>query len=196
MVDWPVNNNSNSLSTSSPGETKTFTQAKDADMAKQKAESEAKYAELNKKYDDLKKEIEKLQDAVKSINVHKQSDLDANSSAQHHTLGLGPNNAATGAHTHDGLNSKRLNMVGTPMVGANFAGTNLSGANLAGTNLLVTSNQAGINLKPEQIAIITVPADMKLLNGGTLTGSRTSDTWRVGVTNALVRLGMGNTSTA
>ena len=38
------------------------------------------------------------------------SDRDAGPTAQHHTLGLGPSQASPGNHTHDGRNSKRLDL--------------------------------------------------------------------------------------
>lgn len=41
-------------------------------------------------------------------NLHINSDVDENLLAYHHTLGLGINQAASGAHTHDGVNSKRI----------------------------------------------------------------------------------------
>lgn len=39
---------------------------------------------------------------------HLNSDVNSSALAQHHTLGLGPNQAAFGNHTHDGKNSKRI----------------------------------------------------------------------------------------
>lgn len=39
---------------------------------------------------------------------HQNSDVNSSALAQHHTLGLGPNQAAFGNHTHDGKNSKRI----------------------------------------------------------------------------------------
>jgi hypothetical protein len=41
---------------------------------------------------------------------HLNSDRDAGPTAQHHTLGLGPSQASPGNHTHDGRNSKRLDL--------------------------------------------------------------------------------------
>ena len=41
-------------------------------------------------------------------SFHNNSDRDSSHTAQHHTLGLGPNQASPGNHTHDGKNSKRI----------------------------------------------------------------------------------------
>ncbi len=41
---------------------------------------------------------------------HLNSDKDSSATALHHTLGLGPSQASPGSHTHDGLNSKRINI--------------------------------------------------------------------------------------
>ena len=43
---------------------------------------------------------------VKTLHIN--SDVDENLLAYHHTLGLGINQAASGAHTHDGKNSLRI----------------------------------------------------------------------------------------
>lgn len=39
---------------------------------------------------------------------HANSDADTSSTSQHHTLGIGANQATAGTHNHDGKNSKRL----------------------------------------------------------------------------------------
>lgn len=39
---------------------------------------------------------------------HTLSDKDSSSDAQHHTIGTGVNQAASGAHNHDGANSRKL----------------------------------------------------------------------------------------
>ena len=39
---------------------------------------------------------------------HTNSDIDSSKTAQHHTLGLDPNQASPGSHTHNGSNSKRI----------------------------------------------------------------------------------------
>lgn len=39
---------------------------------------------------------------------HTNSDVDSHDQAQHHTLGVGVNQAAPGSHTHDGVNSPAL----------------------------------------------------------------------------------------
>jgi hypothetical protein len=41
-------------------------------------------------------------------SFHVNSDRDSSHTAQHHTLGLNPNQASPGNHTHDGKNSKRI----------------------------------------------------------------------------------------
>ncbi len=39
---------------------------------------------------------------------HANADTDSSTSAQHHTLGIQQNQASSGAHTHNGKNSKRI----------------------------------------------------------------------------------------
>jgi hypothetical protein len=39
---------------------------------------------------------------------HLNSDKDSSATALHHTLGIGPSQAAPGNHSHDGKNSKRI----------------------------------------------------------------------------------------
>ncbi len=39
---------------------------------------------------------------------HSNSDVDASTSAQHHTLGVGHNQSSPGDHTHNGKNSKKI----------------------------------------------------------------------------------------
>lgn len=41
-------------------------------------------------------------------DFHVFDDLDVSPDSHHHSLGAGPNQAASGAHTHDGSNSVRL----------------------------------------------------------------------------------------
>ncbi len=45
---------------------------------------------------------------VEVQEFHKNSDLDANAQAQHHTLGIGQNQASPGTHTHNGTNSRKI----------------------------------------------------------------------------------------
>ncbi len=48
---------------------------------------------------------------AEEVNLfHLNSDRDAGPTAQHHTLGIGPSQASPGNHTHDGRNSKRLDL--------------------------------------------------------------------------------------
>jgi hypothetical protein len=39
---------------------------------------------------------------------HNRSDLDSSTGAQHHTLGIGHNQAAAGDHIHDGLSTRLI----------------------------------------------------------------------------------------
>jgi hypothetical protein len=47
-------------------------------------------------------------DPVSNRLFHAFSDVDSDTNAQHHTLGPGVNQAASGAHSHDGNNSPLL----------------------------------------------------------------------------------------
>lgn len=40
--------------------------------------------------------------------LHSNSDVDASTTAQHHTLGQGHNQSSAGDHNHNGKNSKRI----------------------------------------------------------------------------------------
>jgi hypothetical protein len=57
---------------------------------------------------------------AEEVNLfHLNSDRDAGPTAQHHTLGIGPSQASPGNHTHDGRNSKRIelkNLLGQSIV--------------------------------------------------------------------------------
>lgn len=75
-------------------------------------------------------------DPVYNRLFHAFSDVDSDSGAQHHTLGPGVSQAASGAHTHDGNNSPLL-----------FSGTvtGSRGGNAALANLISTvCSQTGI----------------------------------------------------
>ncbi len=50
-------------------------------------------------------EREEAVDATTVNAFHKKSDVDSSANAQHHTIGPRKNQAADGAHTHDGSNS-------------------------------------------------------------------------------------------
>lgn len=39
---------------------------------------------------------------------HSNSDADVSTTSQHHTLGIGANQATAGNHTHNGKNSKKI----------------------------------------------------------------------------------------
>lgn len=58
---------------------------------------------------------------------HTRSDVDSSTLAQHHTLGIGHNQAATGDHVHDGLSSRKI---GTGL-GATVTGSRGGNAALA-----------------------------------------------------------------
>ena len=55
---------------------------------------------------------------------HTNDDLDRDSNAHHHTLGVGVNQASPGAHNHDGTNSVQL------LAGYTITGSRSSGAAL------------------------------------------------------------------
>lgn len=59
---------------------------------------------------------------------HSRSDLDSGQSAQHHTLGIGHNQASAGDHVHDGSSSRRVGQ-----------GLNLSISGSKGGNAAVAS---------------------------------------------------------
>lgn len=44
-----------------------------------------------------------------TAEIHKVADTDSSSTAVHHTLGIQPNQASPGSHTHNGRDSKALN---------------------------------------------------------------------------------------
>lgn len=48
--------------------------------------------------------------ARESVQAHHRSDVDANRKSQHHTLGVGHNQASPGDHIHDGVNGKKLGL--------------------------------------------------------------------------------------
>jgi hypothetical protein len=55
---------------------------------------------------------------------HTNDDLNRDSQAHHHSLGIGVNEAASGAHNHDGTNSVKL------LAGYTLTGSRASGAAL------------------------------------------------------------------
>lgn len=45
----------------------------------------------------------------RTVNTfHSRSDVDASQSAQHHTIGIGHNQASAGDHVHDGSSSRKI----------------------------------------------------------------------------------------
>lgn len=75
-------------------------------------------------------------------DIHRQADVDANVFAFHHTLGLGPNQASSGSHTHDGRNSKKL--TGYVASDAPIVVTGSRGGNAALASLLTALATKGI----------------------------------------------------
>lgn len=67
----------------------------------------------------------------REVNLfHARSDLDSSTTAQHHTLGIGHNQASSGDHTHDGIATRKL---GT---GLSLTLTGSKGGNVALGNLI------------------------------------------------------------
>lgn len=66
---------------------------------------------------------------------HQRSDKDSGTNAQHHTLGTGHNQAASGDHVHDGKSSRKI---GT---GMSLTLTGAKGGNVALTNLITMLKQ-------------------------------------------------------
>lgn len=60
--------------------------------------------------------------------IHKNADTDSDKTAIHHTIGPGPNQVASGAHTHDGAESRQL--------GAGIQITGAKGGNAALASLI------------------------------------------------------------
>lgn len=61
---------------------------------------------------------------------HARSDADSGQSAQHHTLGIGHNQASSGDHVHDGSSSRKIGQ------GLNLTLTGSKGGNVALANLI------------------------------------------------------------
>lgn len=75
-------------------------------------------------------------DPISNRMFHAFSDVDSEQGAQHHTLGPGVNQAASGAHSHDGNNSPLL---------FNGTVTGSRGGNAAVANLIsIICSQTGI----------------------------------------------------
>lgn len=55
---------------------------------------------------------------------HEKDDLDASQTAHHHTIGIRQDQAASGAHTHNGKNSRSL-LKGTSITGSRAGGAAL-----------------------------------------------------------------------
>ncbi len=66
----------------------------------------------------IKNPVARTNPPPQEVNAfHERSDVDGNPNSQHHTLGTGHNQAASGDHTHNGMNSKRL-MSGITVTGS------------------------------------------------------------------------------
>lgn len=74
-------------------------------------------------------------DARSLIELHTFDDVDASSESHHHTLGSGVNQAAGGAHRHDGTDSVLL-LEGTAITGS-------KGGNLALSSVIAALVQLG-----------------------------------------------------
>lgn len=73
-------------------------------------------------------------------DFHTNSDVDAHKEAQHHTIGTGVNQAASGAHNHRGGDSVRLG-VGLKITGAKGGNTALSSVIAAMVEILGVEDQ-------------------------------------------------------
>lgn len=71
---------------------------------------------------------------------HTRSDLDSSTGAQHHTLGIGHNQAAGGDHIHDGISSRQVGKG----LGATVTGSR--GGNAALLSLINALKAAGIDI--------------------------------------------------
>lgn len=75
-------------------------------------------------------------------DFHRNADTDTSVFGIHHSIGLGPNQASSGSHTHDGKGSKKL--PGYVVNDAPVAVTGSRGGNVALANLLTVLASKGI----------------------------------------------------
>jgi hypothetical protein len=68
---------------------------------------------------------------------HAKSDVDTGASAQHHTIGMRKDQAASGSHNHDGKDSLKL-LTGISITGSRASGAALTSVIAALVNLGVT----------------------------------------------------------
>jgi len=73
---------------------------------------------------------------------HTNDDLNRDAQAHHHSLGIGVNEAASGAHNHDGANSVRL------LDGRTITGSRASGAALISVITMLTELGCEDNTTP------------------------------------------------
>jgi hypothetical protein len=64
---------------------------------------------LGDPFAEIKEEQKDPSPSPKTVNFfHTRSDVDSGTSAMHHTLGIGHNQAASGDHVHDGKSSRKI----------------------------------------------------------------------------------------
>lgn len=63
-------------------------------------------------------------DAIAVNKFHEKDDVDSSQTAHHHTIGLRQDQVSSGAHTHDGKNSRKI-LKGTSITGSRASGAAL-----------------------------------------------------------------------
>lgn len=63
-------------------------------------------------------------DALAVNKFHENDDVDSSQTAHHHTIGLRQDQVSSGAHTHDGKNSRKI-LKGTTITGSRASGAAL-----------------------------------------------------------------------
>lgn len=91
-----------------------------------------------------------------TVSAHERSDLDSSPVAQHHTLGISPNQASPGDHSHNGRDSKSLNI-----------------------------DAAVMNAIMNNATTIADIIGFEIMRNVTFTGSRNTDSWRQQVMAAM-----------
>lgn len=82
------------------------------------------YRVSDKGYKPAIDKTDKVADAQAVIKFHEKDDVDSSQEAHHHTLGTRQDQAASGAHTHNGKNSRKL-LQGTTITGSRASGAAL-----------------------------------------------------------------------
>ena len=72
--------------------------------------------EINDKYS-TKAQPENVYDPRTVAEIHRNADTDSGKTAVHHTIGPAPDQVASGAHTHDGGETRQL-LAGVTLTGA------------------------------------------------------------------------------